>query len=290
MPSTTRSDASSEPTPKPRGLKAALSTLAGWWGDESVATKAAALAFYTAFSLAPTILVLLLLVGAVVDTQRLEGELVEEAQRLLGDEGATLIEGMLRQAQRPAAGWAALFGIGAALFGATTAFAALKDSLDDILQERPIPDTSIWDTIRGRALSFGIVATLGFLLLVSLIANATLAATSDLLTRWFAAEAVWISRTISAAVAFLGTFALFLVIYRILPARRLSMHALVIGAVASTLLFSIGRIAIGLYLGGTDAVAAFGAAGSLAVVLIWVYYSALAFFAGALIARYVAEK
>lgn len=232
----------------------------------------------------------MLLIGLVVDTKGLATQLVSQSNALLGDEGGKLIEGMLAQADRPAAGWAALFGVGAALFGATTAFAALKDALDDILAEQAPQNDSIWDTIRARLLSFGIIATLGFLLLVSLVANAALAATSDLLMRWFDTEAVWIGRLISAVVSFIGTFALFAVIYRILPERRLSRSALMIGAVASTLLFSIGRIAIGIYLGRTDAVSAFGAAGSLAVVLIWVYYSALAFFVGALVARYVEEK
>ena len=129
--------------------------------------------------------------------------------------------------------------------------------------------------------------SLGFLLLVTLLANAMLAAMSGMLTRYFDTEAVWIGRFIAAVVTFLGTFGLFYLIYRVLPERKLHRTALLIGAVASTMLFSVGRIGIGLYLGHTDAVTAFGAAGSLAVVLIWVYYSALAFFIGALVARYV---
>ena len=131
--------------------------------------------------------------------------------------------------------------------------------------------------------------SLGFLLLVTLLANAILAAMSGVLTRYFDAEAVWIGRLIAAVITFLGTFGLFYLIYRLLPERKLSKTALLIGAVASTILFSLGRIGIGFYLGHTDAVTAFGAAGSLAVVLIWVYYSALAFFVGALVARYVEE-
>ena len=149
--------------------------------------------------------------------------------------------------------------------------------------------SSIWQTIRARLLSFGIVVSLGFLLLVTLLANAMLAAMSDVLTRFFATEAVWFGRLVGAVVSFLGTFGVVYAIYRLLPERKLGKTSLLIGAVASTILFSIGRIAIGLYLGHTDAVAAFGAAGSLAVVLIWVNYSAMAFFVGALIARYVEE-
>jgi membrane protein len=131
--------------------------------------------------------------------------------------------------------------------------------------------------------------SLGFLLLVTLLANALLAAMSGVLTRYFDNEAVWIGRLIASVITFLGTFGLFYLIYRLLPERKLTQTALLIGAVASTILFSLGRIGIGFYLGHTDAVKAFGAAGSLAVVLVWVYYSALAFFVGALVARYVEE-
>ena len=230
----------------------------------------------------------MLVFGFVVDTRALTNQLISQAGALLGEQGGTLVEGMLKQAQEPARGWSAVFGVLAAAFGATTAFTELKGSLDDLLAKHA-PTLTFWQTFRARLLSFGIIVTLGFLLLVTLLANAILAAMSGVLTTYFAVEAVWISRAIGAAITFAGTFALFYAIYRLLPERKLTRTALLIGAVASTMLFSIGRIGIGIYLGHTDAVAAFGAAGSLAVVLIWVYYSTLAFFAGALVARYVEE-
>jgi membrane protein len=270
--------------------KGAAKAIGNWWSEEYVTRKAAALAFYTAFSLAPIVLLLMLLFGLVVDTQTLQTQLLSQATSLLGKEGGALIEGMLEQANNPKRGWSAVFGVLAAAFGATTVFAELKGSLDDLLAKQPPQNTTIWQTIRARILSFGIVMSLGFLLLVTLLANAMLAAMSGVLTRYFDAEAVWIGRLIAAVVTFLGTFGLFYLIYRLLPERKLSKTALLIGAVASTILFSVGRIGIGFYLGHTDAVAAFGAAGSLAVVLIWVYYSALAFFIGALVARYVEES
>lgn len=230
----------------------------------------------------------MLVFGLLVDTATLEAQLQSQATALLGEEGGALIEGMLERAHDPARGWSALFGALAAAFGATTAFAELKGSLDDLLAEQA-PKMGFWQTVRARLLSFGIVVSLGFLLLVTLVANAVLAITTDALTGWFAIEAVWITRALGAAITFAGTFALFYAIYRLLPERKLTKTALLIGAVASTILFSFGRIGIGVYLGHTDAVSAFGAAGSLAVVLIWVYYSALAFFLGALVARYVEE-
>ena len=230
----------------------------------------------------------MLLFGFLVDTETLEAQLLSQATALLGEEGGALIKGMLDRAHEPARGWSALFGVLAAAFGATTAFAELKGGLDDLLAERA-PKMSFWRTVRARLLSFGIVVSLGFLLLVTLLANALLAVMTHALTGYFALEAVWLTRALGAAITFAGTFALFYAIYRLLPERKLTRTALLIGAVASTMLFSIGRIGIGIYLGHTDAVAAFGAAGSLAVVLIWVYYSTLAFFAGALVARYIEE-
>jgi membrane protein len=260
-----------------------------WWSEEKLARKASSLSFYTAFSLAPIVLLLVLVFGFVVDTETLRAQLQSQSSALLGEEGGKLIEGMLSRADEPKAGWSAAFGILAAVVGATTVFAELKDSLDDLLAQQAPPNLTLWQTIRARILSFGIVLSLGFLLLVTLLANAVLAALSGGLTRWFGIEAVWIGRLIGAVITFAGTFALFYGIYRLLPERKLTKTALLIGAVASTILFAVGRIGIGLYLGHTEAIAAFGAAGSLAVVLIWVYYSALAFFLGALVARYVEE-
>jgi membrane protein len=270
--------------------KGVAKSVGKWWSEEHVANKAAALSFYTAFSLAPIVLLLMLLFGVVIDTQTLQTQLLAQATSLLGEQGGTLIEGMLEQANSPKRGWSAVFGILLAAFGATTVFAELKGSLDDLLAKQAPENTTFWQTIRARILSFGIVITLGFLLLVSLLANAMLTAVSGVMTRYLDTEAVWIGRLIAAVITFLGTFGLFYLIYRLLPERKLSRTALLIGAVASTILFSVGRIGIGFYLGHTDALKAFGAAGSLAVVLIWVYYSALAFFVGALIGRYVEES
>ena len=132
---------------------------------------------------------------------------------------------MLEQANSPQRGWSAVFGVLAAAFGATTVFAELKGSLDDLLAKQAPENTTIWQTIRARVLSFGIVMSLGFLLLVTLLANAVLAAMSGLLTRYFDDEAVWIGRFVAAAVTFLGTFGLFYVIYRVLPERKLHRHA-----------------------------------------------------------------
>jgi len=235
------------------------------------------------------VLLLVLLFGFVIDTETLRAQLIAQATGLVGEEGGKLAETMLQRANDSKSGWSAAFGFIAAFIGATTVFAELKESLDDLLAQRPPEHRGLWGTIRARILSFGIVLTLGFLLLVTLLANAVLTMLSGALSQWFGVESVWIGRLIGAVISFAGSFILFYAIYRLLPERKLTKTSILIGAVASTILFAIGRIGIGLYLGHTNAIAAFGAAGSLAVVLIWVYYSALAFFLGALIARYIEE-
>lgn len=263
--------------------------MAGWFSDEHVPRKSAALAFYTGFSLAPTVLLLVLLFGLFVDTAYLREQLVAQANGLIGGDAGELIGGMLERADHPDAGWSALFAVIALVLGATTSFAELKDGLDDVLAQQAAKVEGVWNTIRARVLSFGVFVSIGFLLLVSLGANALLAGLSHLLVGWFGWEAVLLGQVLHYAVTLLGTFALFLAIYRFLPERRLHRKALIVAAVASTVLFSVGRIGIGLYLGNTDTLGAFGAAGSLAVILIWVYYSSLAFYSGGLIGRLVEE-
>lgn len=263
--------------------------VAGWFSDEHVPRKSAALAFYTAFSLAPMVLLLVLMFGLIVDTAVLRGQIVAQVTALVGGDSGKLVADILERADHPDAGFSAIFAVLGLFVGATTTFAELKDGLDDVLAEQAPKSGSLWDTIRARILSFGVFVSLGFLLLVSLAANAGLAILSDALNRWFDSEAVLLGHAISAAIAFLGAFLLFLGIYRFLPERKLSRKALVVAAVASTVLFTIGRIAIGLYLGNTDTIGAFGAAGSLAVILVWVNYSAVAFYTGALIGRLTEE-
>ena len=291
MPTTAgaAADATVARPPRWRRALAAVRQIARWFGEEDVPRKSAALAFYAGFSLAPTVLLLVMLFGLVVDTAVLRGQLVDQASALIGGESGKLIEGMLQRADHRNAGVSAVFAIVALVFGATTSFAELKDGLDDILAQKPPVRDSLWDTLRVRLLSFGVFVAIGFLLLVSLAANAALALLSGVLTHWFAWEGVLLGRLLAATVTFLGTFALFLGIYRFLPERALSRTALIIAAVASTVLFSLGRIAIGVYLGNTDTIGAFGAAGSLAVILIWVYYSALAFYTGGLVGRLLQE-
>lgn len=255
------------------------------WTRVRCTSRAAALAFYTTFSLAPTLL-LVVIVGAVfVDTARLQDALLIEARNLMGDAGSKLIAGILERSQQPGQGWPALFGTVMLIFGATTVFAELKDSLDEIFKVPASRTTGIWDVMRTRLLSLGLILALVFLLLVSLVAEALFTAASTELSQRFGWHQLETGRLFTFGMSCVGSFALFLAIYALLPSRRMPWRALIFGALSSMILFTLGRWAIGLYLSHSDAVAAFGAAGSLAIVLMWIYYSSVAFFAGALAAQ-----
>ena len=261
----------------------ALQRLAAAWSEDRCARRAAAVSYYTAFSLAPILVIVLAVAGVIVDTTTLNGAIVDEARMLMGDAGAELLEGLLAASRDGGRqGWAALAALGALLVGATTAFAELKDSLDDLFgQAAPVPE-GLWGLVRARLLSFGLVLVLAFLLLVSLAVNAVLAVASSYL---FGAEVGWALRAISWIATLVVVIGLLGAIYKLLPAAQLAWRDALLGATVTAGLFLVGRYLIGLYLGNSAPASAFGAAGSLAVLLLWVYYSAAIFFLGAEVTR-----
>jgi membrane protein len=285
-----------EPAPLPPATGPWTSRAWAWaklffakWSEDSCGSRAAALSFYTAFSLAPILVLVSIVASFVLDQSVVHKALAEQAVSLVGDEGGALLTGMLDRANEPGQGWSALVAILLLLVGATTAFAELKDSLDRIFDVPPSASSGLWTMIRTRILSFGLIVTLAFLLLVSLAANAAFAGLSSFVSSRFGDAEQWIVRSVGLAISLAGSFALFFVVYWLLPGRRLPMRALVYGAVVTTVLFAVGKILIGVYLTQNEAVSAFGAAGSLAIVLLWVDYSALVFFAGAEISNLIAE-
>jgi membrane protein len=260
-----------------------LQGLAAAWSDDRCARRAAALSYYTAFSIAPILVIVLAVAGLIVETTTLSGAIIDQARMLMGDAGAELLENLLEASRNGARqGWAAAAAFAVLLVGATSAFAELKDSLDELFgYEGPAPE-GLWGMLRARLLSFGLVLVLAFLLLVSLAVNAALAVVSSYL---FGDGLGWALRAISwvaTLVVVMGTFA---AIYKLLPAAHLAWRDALLGASVTAGLFLVGRYLIGLYLGNSAPASAFGAAGSLAVLLLWVYYSASVFFLGAEVTR-----
>jgi membrane protein len=260
-----------------------VARIADAWSEDRCSRKAAALAYYTVFSLAPILVIVLAVAGLLVDTTTLTEAIVGQVRMLVGAPGAALLEDLLeasRDAER--GGLAAALALAALLVGATTAFAELKDGLDELFCGQRFVPEGIWSTLRARLLSFGMVLVLAFLLLVSLAVNAVLAVLS---TSLFGTDSAMALRWISWTAALVVVTGLFAAIYKLLPDAHLAWRDALLGATVTAALFLVGRVAIGLYLGNSAPASAFGAAGSLAVLLLWVYYSASVFFVGAEVTR-----
>jgi membrane protein len=250
--------------------------------DDYAPSMGAALAYYTMFSLAPMLLIVISVAGLVFGADAARGEIVAELGRLIGTDAARAIEGLLESANEPAAGLgASAVGLATLLVGATSVFAELQSSLDRIWRVPAARQTSgLIGLLRARLLSFGMILAIGFLLLVSLVISAALSA----LGRWLGASFTgWeVLLHTANAVASLGFVTLlFALIYKILPRARVAWRDVWIGAATTALLFVAGKFAIGLYLGKAGIGSAFGAAGSLIVIMVWVYYSAQIFLFGA---------
>ncbi|UMR28597.1 YihY/virulence factor BrkB family protein [Massilia sp. MB5] len=262
----------------------AYCTLSEWFAHRA-SSKGAALAFYTLFSLAPILVLVISIAGLFYGKQAAQGELFAQLRGLLGDQGAAAIQLVLAGAQNEAEGrLAAVVAAVLLLFGATTVFAELKSSLDEIWQLPPLAEGSLWNAVRTRLLSFGMVLVLGFLLTVSLVVSAALGLVEKFWSsHWQGAAIVlaWLNNAIGFAVI----AAIFAVIYKMLPRIRLSWRDVLAGALGTALLFSIGKYAIGTYIGNSGVASSFGAAGSVIALLLWVYYSAQVFFLGAEFAR-----
>ena len=245
----------------------------------------AALAFYTLFSLAPILVLVIAIAGWFYGPQAAQGELFTQLRSLVGSQGAEAIQLVLAGARNKEEGrLATLIAGGLLLFGATTVFAELKDSLDAIWQVPPLTKGTAWNVVRTRLLSFGMVLVLAFLLMVSLVVSAALA----LLEKYWGGlwrDAGMVLAGVNLAISFVVIAALFGVIFKMLPRVKLSWHDVTIGAIGTAALFTLGKYAIGAYIGNSGVASSFGAAGSLIALLLWVYYSAQIFFLGAEFAR-----
>jgi membrane protein len=251
------------------------------WLAQRAASKGAALAFYSLFSMAPILVLVIAIAGAIFGEEAAKGEIFAQLSGLVGSRGAQAIELLLASAHDPGAGsLATAIATLVLLIGATTAFAELKDSLDEIWHAPPARKAGWIVLIRTRLLSFGLVLVLAFLLLVSLVISAALA----VLERFWGGlwgDASMVLTSIASVVSFAVIACLFAVIYKMLPEIRLSWRDVWIGALGTAGLFVFGKYLIGAYLGNSGITNTYGAAGSILALLLWVYYSSLIFFFGA---------
>ncbi|MFD2365894.1 YihY/virulence factor BrkB family protein [Pseudoduganella sp. GCM10020061] len=255
------------------------------WFEDRAASKGAALAFYTLFSLAPVLVLVIAIAGFFWGPEAARGELLGQLQGLVGKQGAEALQLVLQGARDKEEGkFATIVAAVLLLFGATTVFAELKDSLDEIWHVPAPKNASFWDVLRTRLLSFGIILVLGFLLMVSLVVSAALQILENFLAGFWK-DATVLLGWLAQAVSFLVIAALFAVIYKLLPRIKLAWKDVFIGALGTAAMFTLGKYLIGLYIGNSGVANSFGAAGSLIALLLWVYYSAQIFFLGAEFAR-----
>jgi membrane protein len=257
------------------------------FSNDDCTSMAAALAYYTVFSLPPLLLLIITLAGLFVDPSHVQQAIQQQAGGLIGSSGAqqiqTMIESASQRVQGGGSAWTLVLAVGGLLFGATGAFAQLQQTLNRAWEIAPDPEEGgLMNFLGKRVLSLGMVLAIAFLLLVSLLLSAAISALSGYLTQWLPAGiGSSLLFVVNASVSLLIITLLFAAIFKVLPDARIAWKDVWVGAFSTALLFVVGKLLIGLYLGQSNPGEAFGAAGSLALILVWVYYSALIVFLGA---------
>jgi membrane protein len=250
------------------------------WIKDGAASMGAALAFYSAFSLAPLLLIVMALAGLVYGPDTAREAVVRQFAELIGPVGADAVGSLLKAASAAETGGiATAIGVVLLLIGATTVLVELETDLDRIWEAPPREENGLISLLRVRLLSFGMILGIGFLLIVSLVASSAIAGLS----------AHWKSSSIGVTGLFVADFALavaiftvlFGMLYKWLPNVRIAWHDVWTGALTTAVLFNLGRLAIGAYLGRSATASAYAAAGSVLVLLLWLYYSAQIFLFGA---------
>ena len=249
------------------------------WGDDKVPRLGAALAYYTVFSLAPLLIIAISIAGLVFDQEAARGEVTRQLATLINDDAAQAINEIIQQSSNQRSGIiGTLIGVATLLFGASGVFGQLKDAMNTIWGVQPKPGRGIWGIVQERFFSFTMVLGVGFLLLVSLIISTLLEAGKNWL---FGAEIGIVFQIINLIVSFGIITVVFGLLFKFLPDVKMAWRDVWIGAALTALLFTIGKFAIGQYLSTSSTASTFGAAGSLIIVLLWVYYSSQILFFGA---------
>ena len=259
-----------------------LKETASDWMEDKAPTLGAALAYYTVFSLAPLLIIAIGIAGLVFGREAAQGQIFDQLRGLLGDASGKAMEDMVQNASaKPATGIVAtLIGVVTLLFGASGVFGQLQTSLNAIWDVQPKPGRGVVGIIRDRMLSFGFILVVGFLLLVSLLLTAAIA----LVGEWSGGMMPGMEtlvQILNSVLSLAVITLLFAMIFKFLPDAKIAWHDVWIGAFITATLFTVGKFALGLYLGKSGVGSSYGAAGSLIVLLLWVYYSSQILFFGA---------
>ncbi len=262
------------------------------WNEDKASRLAAALAYYTIFSVAPLLIIVIAIAGTIFGEAAVRGEIVHQIQGLVGKDGAEFVQTAISNTRQQGAGTnivASLIGIGVLLFGASGVFAQLQDALNTIWEVAPKPNAGLKGIVRTRFLSFAMILVVAFLLLVSLVISAALSGINSFASQLLpGSDALW--QLVNFAVSFGVITLLFALIFRVLPDAQISWGDVWIGAVITALLFDIGKFFLGLYLGNSSFGSSYGAAGSLVIIVAWIYYAAQILFFGAEFTQVYARK
>jgi membrane protein len=259
-------------------------TVYSWLGDRAP-TMGAAIAYYTVFSLAPMLVMVIAVAGLAFGQKAAEGALFGELADLVGPESAGAVQAMLRSASSTGSGIiATAVGIGTLIIAATAVFGELQSALNVIWKAPATASPGVWYLVKSRLLSLSIILVIGFLLLVSLVISAALAAFSDYLDRILPGFSV-ILRVVHLTLSFGFTTVFFAMMFKILPDTPVDWQDVWLGAAVTAGLFTVGKYLISLYIGSSNMASTYGAAGALIIVFVWVYYSAQILLLGAEFAK-----
>ena len=252
------------------------------WSRDYAPSMGAALSYYTIFSIAPLLLIVISIAGMVYGEEAARGAVFYQVRELMGDGAAVALQGLLASARKPAEGIiAALIGLALLIVGASSVFGELQSALDRIWR---VPEQKksggLWTLLRTRLGSFAMIIGIGLLLIASLLASTLLAVLEKWWGALFGARAL-LASALNIGLSYLMVTVMFAMIYKIMPRVRIAWRDVWTGAAITSLLFTAGKYAIGLYIGTSGVSSTFGAAGSLVVILVWVYYSAQIFLLGA---------
>jgi membrane protein len=261
-----------------------------WWNDNTF-RLGAALAYYTVFSIGPIILIAITLAGWLFHDPAARQHIIDEISATVGPQVGRATEDMMRYSAQSGSGtWAWVVSVGVLLVGATGVFTQLQDALNTIWGVKPKQGQALWDAVKGRLWSFAMVLGIGFLLLVSLVITTALAAVAKFLSFAVVPGSIFLWQALNWCLSLVLITLLFAMIYKTLPDMHIAWGDVWIGAAVTALLFTIGKYLIGLYLGQSSVVSAYGAAGSLVLILLWVYYSSQILLFGAVFTQVYASR
>jgi membrane protein len=275
---------------RPKATFGLLKATCSEWTRDKVPRMSAALAYYTIFSLAPLLVIAIAIAGIAFGVKAAQGEITGQIQGLIGVDGAKAVQTMIESAHKPAqSAIASVIGVLALLVGASGVFSEMQDALNGIWHVSPDDKSGIWNLAKARFLTFGMVLGIGFLLLVSLLLSAALAAVAKYVEGILPVPAVFL-HSVDFLFSLVFITVLFAMIFKLLPNVQIAWSDVWVGAALTSVLFTVGKFIIGFYIGKSVSASAYGAAGSLVIVVAWIYYSALLLYFGAEFTRVYAKK